>query len=110
MFYVTNSTWTLLAIVPSSNVCECGLSLFSMRSYHVRMYLPTNSTSHVLSVCVDGLCCIPISLCPSMKLKFSSHCTTQSSSVTEHTIFFYTNADTNAFIVTCFSEWDLFDL
>lgn len=49
MFSVTNSTWTLLAIVPSSTVCVFGLCLFStlILPVYVRVYVQSNSTFYI---------------------------------------------------------------
>lgn len=60
MFSVTNSTWTLLAIVPSSTVCVCEFPMsvffFNFACVCVRVYVQSSSTFYIDSrVCVCRL-------------------------------------------------------
>lgn len=84
MFSVTNSTWTLLAIVPSSTVCVCEFLIMSVFYFNfacvcVRVYVQSNSTfdidSHVsVSVCGDINCVLQVVLlCMCRYLFCSSH-------------------------------------
>ena len=52
MFSVTNSTWTLLAIVPSSTVDVCEFLIvsvfyFNFACVRVRVYVQSNSTFYI---------------------------------------------------------------
>lgn len=71
MFSVTNSTWTLLAIVPSSTVCVC--EFFRLRLFFYFNFAcvcarvsvqskPLPFTSILLSVCVDIKCVLLVVL------------------------------------------------
>lgn len=66
MFSVTNSTWTLLAIVPSSTVGVCEFLIMSVFYFifacvRVRVYVQSNSTFYIGFPCL----CVDIKLCSS---------------------------------------------